>query len=136
MRGAPRTIAASGVDTAPSALRCALRRDGAEWIVLFDGRSFRLKAAKGIDHLVALLRRPGESIPALELTATVEHGGSSPDSRDTERARINVVRAIGRALQRIAERHAALAHYLTRSVRTGSSCCYTPDARAPIRFDL
>jgi hypothetical protein len=135
MRGASRTIAASG-DTAPSALRCALRRDGAEWIVLFDGRSFRLKAAKGIDHLVALLRRPRESIPALELTATVEHGGASPDSRDAERARINVVRAIGRALQRIAEHHAALSLYLTRSVSTGSSCCYTPDPRAPIRFDL
>jgi hypothetical protein len=136
MRGASRTIAAGGVDTAPSALRCALRRDGAEWIVLFDGRSFRLNAAKGIDYLVALLGRPGESIPALELASPGEPGGSSSDSRDAERARINVVRAIGRALLRIAERHAQLALYLTKSVRTGSSCSYTPDARAPIRFDL
>jgi hypothetical protein len=43
--GASPAIASRGVDAAPDEVRCALRRDGDEWIVLVDGRSFRLKAA-------------------------------------------------------------------------------------------
>ncbi len=49
----------------------------------------------------------------------------------SERARINVTRAIKIALERIAEHNPALAALLTKSIRTGAFCSYTPDPRLP-----
>ena len=49
----------------------------------------------------------------------------------TERARINVTRAIKAALTRIQEHSPALGQHLTRTVRTGIYCSYAPDPRFP-----
>jgi hypothetical protein len=54
----------------------------------------------------------------------------------SERARINVTRAIKIALERIAEHNPALATLLTNSIRTGTFCSYTPDARLPASWQL
>jgi predicted ATPase len=47
----------------------------------------------------------------------------------SERARLNVTRAIKAALQKISEQQASMGELLDRSIRTGSFCCYTPDPR-------
>ncbi len=68
-----------------------------------------------------------------ELSAAVGLGGR--DRRlgsDAERARVNVTRAITRALEKIAENHPELAEHLDRAIRTGTFCTYAPiGAAAP-----
>ena len=44
-----------------------------------------------------------------------------------ERARVNVTRSIGRAIDRVADAHAELGHHLRRTVRTGTFCAYEPE---------
>jgi predicted ATPase len=51
-----------------------------------------------------------------------------------ERARVNVTRAIKRALQKIAAQHHALGLHLLNTVNTGLFCSYTPDPRLPISW--
>jgi non-specific serine/threonine protein kinase len=53
-----------------------------------------------------------------------------------ERARINVTRAIKKALAQIAAQDPALAHHLNAAIRTGRFCRYTPDPEHPIRWEL
>ncbi len=67
-----------------------------------------------------------------ELTSGV--GLSGRDRRAasaTERARVNVTRAIKAALQRLSVHHPALALHLTRTVNTGAFCSYTPEVHVP-----
>lgn len=54
----------------------------------------------------------------------------------TERARLNVTRALRRAIEAIGAHHAVLAGDLGRGVRTGNFCSYTPDPRLPIHWEL
>jgi hypothetical protein len=53
-----------------------------------------------------------------------------------ERARLNVTRSIGRALARISVHHPVLGNYLRRTVKTGTFCCYAPDAQRMISWTL
>jgi hypothetical protein len=53
-----------------------------------------------------------------------------------ERARISVTRAIRTVLARIAEQSPSLGAHLEATIRTGTYCSYTPDPRAPIRWDV
>jgi len=48
-----------------------------------------------------------------------------------ERARVAVTRAIGAALERIAERHPELGAHLAATIRRGHACAYLPDPRVP-----
>jgi len=80
-----------------------------------------------------------EEIEALgqELSRAVGLGGRDRRSASaSERARINVTRAIKVALERIAEHNPALATLLTGSIRTGTFCSYTPDSRLPASWQL
>jgi class 3 adenylate cyclase/tetratricopeptide (TPR) repeat protein len=52
----------------------------------------------------------------------------------SERARLNVSRAIRSALQKISEYQAFLGELLDRSMRTGSFCSYVADTRMPIAW--
>lgn len=52
----------------------------------------------------------------------------------SERARLNVTRAIRSALQKISEHHAFLGELLDHSTRTGTFCSYVSDARTPIAW--
>jgi tetratricopeptide (TPR) repeat protein len=119
----------------PSRARQLLRHEGDHWTVEFAGRALRVRDAKGIRLLAQLLRRPGEEVHVVSLVAAAE-GGPPPDvSRvavdESERHRVSVTRAIHGLLDRIASTHPDLAEHLTRTVRTGTVCSYTPDARLP-----
>jgi hypothetical protein len=72
-----------------------------------------------------------------ELSRAVGLGGRDRRAASaSERARINVTRAIKVALERIAEHNPALATLLTSSIRTGTFCSYTPDSRLPASWQL
>jgi hypothetical protein len=72
-----------------------------------------------------------------ELSRAVGLGGRDRRAASaSERARINVTRAIKVALERIAEHNPLLATLLTTSVRTGTFCSYTPDSRLPTSWQL
>jgi pimeloyl-ACP methyl ester carboxylesterase len=72
-----------------------------------------------------------------ELSRAVGLGGRDRRAASaSERARINVTRAIKIALERIAEHNSAFATLLTNSIRTGTFCSYTPDSRLPASWQL
>jgi pimeloyl-ACP methyl ester carboxylesterase len=72
-----------------------------------------------------------------ELSRAVGLGGRDRRAASaSERARVNVTRAIKVALERIAEHNAGLASLLTSSIRTGTFCSYTPDSRLPACWQL
>jgi AAA ATPase domain len=52
----------------------------------------------------------------------------------SERARLNVTRAVKSATKRIAASDAGLAAHLQATVHTGSVCVYSPDPRSPITW--
>src|SRR5262249_15234734 len=54
----------------------------------------------------------------------------------SERARINITRAIKIALEKIAEHNPPLASLLPSSIRPGTFCSYTPDSRLPVSWQL
>jgi tetratricopeptide (TPR) repeat protein len=54
----------------------------------------------------------------------------------TERARLNVTRAIRTTIQRIQAADPALARHLDATIRTGTCCSYTPDPRTPITWHI
>jgi predicted ATPase len=53
-----------------------------------------------------------------------------------ERARLNVTRAIRSTLKKIAVSHPSLGRYLTQTVKTGTTCVYTPDPSPPIPWQF
>ena len=110
---------------------------------VLDGRTCHLRDSRGLQHLVELLRRPGQPVAALSLTRAAEqgeplaiadedHGARVP--RASENARVGVTRAIGAALRRIEEHHPSLGAHLRATVRTGQRCVYTPDPCVPVAW--
>jgi CheY-like chemotaxis protein len=74
---------------------------------------------------------------AREIAAAVGLGGRDRKAAsDTERARINVTRAIKAALDRIAEHGPELGAHFETTLRTGTFCLYLPDPSSPIRWQL
>jgi non-specific serine/threonine protein kinase len=72
-----------------------------------------------------------------ELQAGVGLGGRSRTTASpTERARLNVTRAIRTAVQKIGAHNRPLADHLRRSVKTGLFCAYDPDPQARIEWEL
>ena len=72
-----------------------------------------------------------------EITSGVGLGGRDRRAASaTERARVNVTRAIKAALQRLSVHHPALGLYLTRTINTGTFCSYTPDMQLPSPWKL
>jgi tetratricopeptide (TPR) repeat protein len=70
-----------------------------------------------------------------ELTRAVGLGGRPRRAgSDVERARINVTRALKRAVDAIAAGDATLGSDLERGLRTGIFCSYTPDPRLPLTW--
>jgi pimeloyl-ACP methyl ester carboxylesterase len=98
----------------------------------------QLEEARELNQL-ELVDRLEDEIEALgrELSRAVGLGGRDRRAASaSERARINVTRAIKVALERIAEHNPALATLLTNSIRTGTFCSYTPDSRLPASWQL
>ena len=72
-----------------------------------------------------------------ELGRAVGIGGRDRETGShSERARINVTRAIRATLKRIATYDAQLGAELERTVRTGTFCAYEPDRSAPVRWTV
>lgn len=172
------------------------RPEGDFWTIRFQGKdAFRIRDAKGLGYLAALLRSPSAEVHVLDLAAA---GETVPDSGDggemldaqarseyrrrlsdlrdeleeakagnqveratkiedeiemitrelsravglggrdrraasvSERARLNVTRAIKAAIERIGEKSPALGLHLSTAIRTGTYCSYMPDPRTPI----
>jgi hypothetical protein len=73
------------------------------------------------------------------LVAELPRATSRPEPRSgapAERARVNVTRALGRAVERIAAIDAALGQHLTATLRTGLVCSYAPDPRLRLGWEL
>jgi hypothetical protein len=79
------------------------------------------------------IARAGDALASLvaELSATAVANGA-----DSERARLNVTRAIRSAIGRIAEHEPELGHLLQSAVRTGSSCVYEPDPGVALEWEV
>lgn len=72
-----------------------------------------------------------------ELGRAVGLGGRArPQGSPAERARVNVTKLVKKALARIDAEAPELGSHLRRTVRTGAICCYAPDPRAPIRWEV
>ena len=77
-----------------------------------------------------------EEIEALvkELKRAVGLGGRDRRAASaSERARVNVTRAIKAAIERISANHAPLGHMLSKTISTGTFCCYVPEPLEPKR---
>jgi hypothetical protein len=97
-----------------------------------------LESAKARDQ-PERAERIEQEIEALvqELTRGVGLGGRDRRAAsDSERARLNVTRAIKSAVRRISEENRDLATFLTRSIKTGTFCVYQPDPRETQFWDL
>ncbi len=66
------------------------------------------------------------------MAATGLHGRDRRMGTPTERARLNVTRAIRSTIARVAEHHAALGEHLSSCVQTGRTCVYRPPRLATI----
>lgn len=67
-----------------------------------------------------------------ELDKVTHHGRPRIQAGETERARVNVYRAIHSSIEKIREQDASLGHHLDHDIRTGTYCSYAPDpATAP-----
>jgi hypothetical protein len=72
-----------------------------------------------------------------ELSRAVGLGGRDRRAASaSERARAGVTRAVRHAITRIAEHHSQLGEHLSRTIRTGTYCVYSPDPRAPAKWEL
>ncbi len=72
----------------------------------------------------------------LERLAADVEAADGATSAASERARINVTRAIKAAVRRIAEQEPDLGHLLRGTVRTGASCRYEPDPGIPLTWEV
>jgi predicted ATPase len=72
-----------------------------------------------------------------ELARAVGLGGRDRRAGSaSERARLNVKRAITGALQKISEQHASMGELLDRSIKTGSFCSYAPDPQDQVTWQF
>lgn len=72
-----------------------------------------------------------------ELARAVGLGGRDRRAAShTERARLNVTRAIRAAVANLDRVNPALGRHLAATIRTGRYCSYTPDPRAPTAWEL
>src|SRR5271157_834701 len=72
-----------------------------------------------------------------ELSRAVGLGGRNRKAASaSERARQSVTKTIKSALERIAESDARLGDILSRSIKTGTFCCYQPDPEISIAWEF
>jgi hypothetical protein len=84
----------------------------------------------GRAEAVALMREEVDHL-ARELNRAVGFGGRSRRAGSiTERARLNVTRAVKSSMRRISDADPGLAAHLDATVHTGTVCVYSPDPRS------
>jgi len=85
---------------------------------------------------IARARQEAEFLEA-ELARAVGLGGRSRRAgAASERARVNVTKVLGRTIDKIAAGHPALGQHLAAAVRRGLYCCYAPDPRLALRWEM
>lgn len=137
-----------------AAKRSAFSREGEYWTISYADTLCRLRDAAGLRYLATLLGRPRQSVPAVDLVQTWRvaadrlrcAGGDESllpqrarftnTSHESERARVTVTRSLRAAMQRIAVHNPQLGEHLAATIKTGTSCAYTPDARLLVEWDL
>ncbi len=128
--------------TGTSAATATFVRQGDYWVVEYAGVEAPLRDSKGLQYLLRLLSAPGQPLHALDLV--VDDGAplgrtvdlrSNGENAEAERARLRVIRAVGKAIDRISAANPALGDHLRATIRTGIQSSYTPDQRAPIRWN-
>jgi hypothetical protein len=120
---------AGGVERLDARARAAYRARVAELRAdLEDAQQCR-------DSARAVTVRHELDVFAHELARSVGIGGRDRFlGSDAERARSAVTRVIKRALGRIAEHHPVLGEHLARTVKTGTFCCYAPNAYGAVAW--
>ena len=127
--------------------RIALKGDGGETLdtKARDAYTRRLKElreeldeARELGHESRALEAEAE-IDALmaHLKSSLGIGGRARKSGSTaERARLAVSKSIGRALESITAANPELGRLLETTIKTGTFCCYQPDPRFPVQWQL
>ena len=122
------------------------RKEGEYWTIALDQHLVRLRDAKGLRYIAALLRTPGTRIHAADLTSDngVTHPGGRPSerlgepsgsaARSAERERLKVTQRIKATLRKIAQSDPTLGDHLGRSIRTGLFCRYDP--QDPVSWEV
>lgn len=128
-------------------LRVGNLGDAGEWLDKQAKANYRhrlaelreeLQAAKALGR-IAQAEAAEQEIQALVAELAHATGLSGRDRRAAsaaERARQSVTRAIKIAVDKITEHLPELGHYLTRSIKTGTYCCYSPDPQMTITWDF
>jgi class 3 adenylate cyclase len=62
-------------DAVTGQTECIFRREGDFWTIAYEGKTARLKDAKGLHYIAHLLAHPGEEIRALDLVTRIGGGG-------------------------------------------------------------
>jgi tetratricopeptide (TPR) repeat protein len=91
---------------------------------LEEAKEFRNpeRIAKAEDEIEALSK---------ELSRGIGRGGRHRRAGSTsERARLSVTSAIKVAIEQVARKHSGLAAHLSSTIKTGTYCCYRPDAQS------
>jgi hypothetical protein len=127
-------VRAGGTDMGP-VLDDQARADYKRRLVEID-EDMEEAAAIGADERLAL-GRADRAYLVRELAGAFGLGGRHRlVGSASERARASVTRALRYSIARIAEHHPQLGDHLTRTVRTGTYCCYAPDPRMERRWEL
>ncbi len=100
------------------------------------GEQIEAAETEGRSDEAGLLREEMDFI-IRELSRAFGLGGKSRRAGSiAERARLNVMRAVRSAMDRISIADAALGAHLKATIHTGTVCVYTPDPRALIAWDV
>ena len=116
----------------PATIRGVFRQEGDYWTLGYEGRTVRLRDARGLHYLALLLRSPGRSLDVSEI---VRAGGKKRPTVDQEHARQAVTKGIKLVLVRLRECHPELAAHLGGTVRRGTFCRYLPDVDHPVEWE-
>jgi tetratricopeptide (TPR) repeat protein len=138
-------------DEQPAGSSNVFRREGDYWDVSFEGHTVHVRDLKGLRYLARLLADPDREYHVLDLVAAeagsaaqVDGGpaASLPRSAFGDAGELLDPRAKDAYRRRLAEieedieQARAIGEHLSRCIRTGTYCAYSPDPRAPARWEL
>jgi tetratricopeptide (TPR) repeat protein len=90
----------------------------------------------GKEERVAEIEEEMEAICSELARAVGLHGRDRRAASISDRVRVNVTRAIKRAIGRIADKNPPLGRMLTSAIKTGTFCCYLHDPAQPINWEF
>jgi len=81
--------------TQPVDTEAVFRKEGEFWTISYDGRTFRLKDAKGLHYIAYLLSRPGEKFRVHDLVAVVEGPPDHPQANSRSLPKLEISGELG-----------------------------------------